>query len=347
VSGAGWNSGTATILLTGGTGFIGSHIAVELAHAGLRPVLYDNLCNSKASVVDRLATIIGKPVDFVQGDIRDGDLMRRTLREQHVTAVIHLAGLKAVGESLQKPLEYWDNNVVGTLRMLEAMNDCDVRSLVFSSSATVYGEPRQLPITESHPLSATSPYGQTKLAIEHMLRDLSVSDERWHVCLLRYFNPVGAHTSGLIGEDPNGIPNNLMPFVLKVAAGQFKELSVWGGDYPTPDGTGVRDYIHVVDLAAGHVAAVQRLSGMRCEAINLGTGHGSSVLDMVRTFEKVNGVKVPHVIRDRRPGDVTSCFADASLALTRLGWRTQRTLEDMCRDAWRWQNSVAARQARG
>jgi UDP-glucose 4-epimerase len=339
-------SGSRTILLTGGTGFIGSHIAVEVAAAGMRPVLYDDLCNSKRSVVERLGSIIGRPVDFVQGDIRDGDLMRRTLREHGVSAVIHLAGLKAVGESVQKPLEYWDNNVVGTLHMLKAMNDCGVRSLVFSSSATVYGEPQRLPITESHPLSATSPYGQTKLAIEHMLRDLSASDERWHLCLLRYFNPVGAHDSGLIGEDPNGIPNNLMPYVLKVAAGQFKELSVWGGDYPTPDGTGVRDYIHVVDLAAGHVAALQHLDGMRCEAINLGTGRGISVLELVRAFEQVNGVKVPSVMRDRRASDVTSCFANASLAERRLGWRTQRTLEDMCRDAWRWKNSTAARPSR-
>jgi UDP-glucose 4-epimerase len=331
-----------SILLTGGAGFIGSHIAVEVARAGHRPVIFDNLCNAKASVIDRLGRIIGSPVTFVQGDIRDGDLMRRTLRDHGVRCVIHLAGLKAVGESVQKPLEYWDNNVVGTLRMLEAMNDCGVRSLVFSSSATVYGEPEKLPITEQHRLMATSPYGQTKLAIEHMLRDLAASDPRWHLCLLRYFNPVGAHESGLIGEDPNGIPNNLMPFVLRVASGQFKELSVWGGDYPTPDGTGVRDYIHVVDLALGHVAAMQRLDAMRCEAINLGTGRGSSVLEMVRAFEKVNGVKVPFVIKDRRPGDVTSCFADPAVALSRLGWKTQRTLEDMCRDAWRWQQSPAA-----
>ena len=332
-----------SILLTGGAGFIGSHIAIEVARGGHRPVLYDNLCNSKSSVIDRLAGIIGRPVAFVRGDIRDGDLIRKVLREHRIACVIHLAGLKAVGESVQKPLEYWDNNVVGTLRMLEAMNDCGVHSLVFSSSATVYGEPRQLPITESHPLSATSPYGQTKLAIEHMLRDLSVSDPRWHICLLRYFNPVGAHESGLIGEDPNGIPNNLMPFVLRVAAGQFKELGVWGGDYPTPDGTGVRDYIHVVDLAAGHVAAMRKLDTMRCEAINLGTGRGSSVLEVVKAFEKVNGVKVPFTIRDRRPGDVTSCYADPSVALHRLGWKTQRSLEDMCRDAWRWQQSPAAR----
>ena len=333
----------APILLTGGAGFIGSHIAIEVARAGHRPVILDNLCNSKASVVDRIASIVGGAVDFVHGDIRDGDLMRQVLRKHGIGSVIHLAGLKAVGESVQKPLWYWDNNVVGTLRMLEAMDECGVRSLVFSSSATVYGEPEQLPITESHRLMATSPYGQTKLAIERMLGDLAASDPRWHVCLLRYFNPVGAHESGLIGEDPNGIPNNLMPFVLKVAAGTFKELSVWGGDYPTPDGTGVRDYIHVVDLAAGHVAAMQRLDSMRCEAINLGTGHGSSVLEVIRTFERVNRVKVPHVMKDRRPGDVTSCYADPSLALRRLGWKTQRTLDDMCRDAWRWQQSPAAR----
>ncbi|MFM7808734.1 MAG: UDP-glucose 4-epimerase GalE [Planctomycetota bacterium] len=333
---------SSSILLTGGTGFIGSHIAIELARAGLRPVLFDNLCNSKASVTDRLATIVGRPVDFVQGDIRDGELMRRTLREHGVKAVIHLAGLKAVGESVQQPLAYWDNNVVGTLRMLEAMNDCDVRSLVFSSSATVYGEPRQLPITESHPLSASSPYGQTKLAIERMLRDLAASDERWHRCLLRYFNPVGAHESGLIGEDPNGVPNNLMPFVLKVGTGHFKQLGVLGADYPTPDGTGVRDYIHVVDLAIGHVRALERLDSMRCEAINLGTGRGTSVLELVEAFERVNGVHIPRETKPRRTGDVAACFADATLAATRLGWKTERTIDDMCRDAWRWQRSGGA-----
>jgi UDP-glucose 4-epimerase len=331
-----------SILLTGGAGFIGSHIAVEVARAGHRPVVLDNLCNSKAGVIERLARIIGRPVDFVQGDIRDGALMRKVLRDHAITGVIHLAGLKAVGESVSMPLAYYDNNVVGTLRLLEAMNDCGVRSIVFSSSATVYGEPQRLPLTESHPLSATSPYGQTKLTIELMLRDLAHSDHRWHVCLLRYFNPVGAHESGLIGEDPNGIPNNLMPFVLKVAAGQFKELSVWGSDYATPDGTGVRDYIHVVDLAEGHVRAMERLADMRCEAINLGTGQGSSVLEVVRAFERVNGVRVPHVLKDRRPGDVAACWADPSLALSRLGWKTRRTLKDICRDAWTWQRASAA-----
>lgn len=330
------------VLLTGGTGFLGSHIAVELAQAGLRPVLLDNLCNSKVSVLERLAAIVGGPVDFVQGDIRDGALMRRTLREHGIQSVIHLAGLKAVGESVQRPLDYWDNNVVGTLRMLEAMAECGVHSLVFSSSATVYGEPERLPVTESHRLSATSPYGQTKLAIERMLRDLSASDPCWRICMLRYFNPAGAHPSGLIGEDPNDVPNNLMPYVLKVASGTFPALSVWGGDYPTVDGTGVRDFIHVADLASGHVRALERLASMRCEAINLGTGHGTSVLELVRAFERVNGVQVPLVMKARRPGDVASCYADASMALERLAWRTRRTVEDMCRDAWRWQRNAAA-----
>lgn len=328
-----------SILLTGGVGFIGSHIAVEVARAGLRPVLFDNLSNSKRSVVDRLAQIIGTPVDFVEGDIRDGALVRSAIRDFGITSVIHLAGLKAVGESVAMPLSYYDNNVVGTLRLLEAMNDCGVRSIVFSSSCTVYGDPQRLPLTESHPLSATNPYGQTKLAIEMMLRDLSRSDERWHICMLRYFNPVGAHESALIGEDPCGVPNNLMPFVLKVAAGEFPELGVWGSDYPTPDGTGVRDYIHVVDLAVGHVRAVERLPEMRCEAINLGTGRGSSVLDVVRTFERVNGVRVPYALRDRRPGDIAAAWADPTLARTRLGWQTARSLDDMCRDAWKWQRA--------
>ena len=326
-----------TILLTGGAGFIGSHICVELAKAGHRPVVLDNLCNSKPSVMERVGRIIGKPVDFVQGDIRDGDVLRRTLRDFKVRSVIHLAGLKAVGESVSMPLAYYDNNVVGTLRLLEAMDACDVRSIVFSSSATVYGVPKQLPVDESHPLSTTNPYGQTKLVIEGILRDLRQASDRWHICLLRYFNPVGAHESGTIGEDPHGMPNNLMPFVLKVAAGRAKELSVWGSDYPTPDGTGVRDYIHVADLALGHVRAMERLDTMTCEAINLGTGRGTSVLELVHAFERVNGVRVPFVMKDRRAGDVASCFADPSLALQRLGWKTERSVDDMCRDAWRWQ----------
>ena len=331
-----------TILLTGGAGFIGSHICVELAKAGHRPVVLDNLCNSKPSVMERVGRIIGKPVDFVQGDIRDGDVLRRTLRDFKVRSVIHLAGLKAVGESVSMPLAYYDNNVVGTLRLLEAMDACDVRSIVFSSSATVYGVPKHLPVDESHPLSTTNPYGQTKLVIEGILRDLRQASDRWHICMLRYFNPVGAHESGTIGEDPHGMPNNLMPFVLKVAAGRAKELSVWGGDYPTPDGTGVRDYIHVVDLALGHVRAMERLDTMTCEAINLGTGRGTSVLELVHAFERVNGVRVPFVMKDRRAGDVPSCFADPSLACTRLGWKTAHSIDDMCRDAWRWQQFAVA-----
>ena len=331
-----------TILLTGGAGFIGSHICVELAKAGHRPVVLDNLCNSKPSVMERVGRIIGKPVDFVQGDIRDGDVLRRTLRDFKVRSVIHLAGLKAVGESVSMPLAYYDNNVVGTLRLLEAMDACDVRSIVFSSSATVYGVPKQLPVDESHPLSTTNPYGQTKLVIEGILRDLRQASDRWHICMLRYFNPVGAHESGTIGEDPHGMPNNLMPFVLKVAAGRAKELSVWGSDYPTPDGTGVRDYIHVVDLALGHVRAMERLDTMTCEAINLGTGRGTSVLELVKAFERVNGVRVPFMMKDRRAGDVASCFADPSLALQRLGWKTERSVDDMCRDAWRWQQFAVA-----
>jgi UDP-glucose 4-epimerase len=331
-----------TILLTGGAGFIGSHICVELAKAGHRPVVLDNLCNSKPSVMERVGRIIGKPVDFVQGDIRDGDVLRRTLRDFKVRSVIHLAGLKAVGESVSMPLAYYDNNVVGTLRLLEAMDACDVRSIVFSSSATVYGVPKHLPVDESHPLSTTNPYGQTKLVIEGILRDLRQASDRWHICMLRYFNPVGAHESGTIGEDPHGMPNNLMPFVLKVAAGRAKELSVWGTDYPTPDGTGVRDYIHVVDLALGHVRAMERLDTMTCEAINLGTGRGTSVLEMVHAFERVNGVRVPFVMKDRRAGDVPSCFADPSLACTRLGWKTAHSIDDMCRDAWRWQQFAVA-----
>ena len=332
-----------TILLTGGAGFIGSHICVELAKAGHHPVVLDNLCNSKPGVMERVGRIIGRPVDFVQGDIRDGEVLRRTMRDFKVRSVIHLAGLKAVGESVSMPLAYYDNNVVGTLRLLEAMEACDVRSIVFSSSATVYGVPKQLPLDESHPLSTTNPYGQTKLVIEGILRDLRQASDRWRICLLRYFNPVGAHESGTIGEDPHGMPNNLMPFVLKVAAGHAKELSVWGGDYSTPDGTGVRDYIHVVDLAIGHVRAMERLDSMGCEAINLGTGRGTSVLELVKTFERVNGVRVPYVMKDRRAGDVASCFADPSLALHRLGWKTERSIDDMCRDAWRWRKFADAR----
>ncbi len=268
--------------------------------------------------------------------------MLTAIRESRAEAVIHFAGLKAVGESVQQPLAYYDNNVVGTLRLLEAMRECGVKTLVFSSSATVYGEPQRLPLTEDHPLSATNPYGRTKLMIEEILRDLHRSDPSWRVGILRYFNPVGAHASGLIGEDPQGVPNNLLPYVAQVAVGRLERLNVWGGDYQTPDGTGVRDYIHVVDLAVGHLKALETLATLRepdtCLTVNLGTGKGYSVLDIVRAFEKASGKSVPYRIADRRPGDVASCYADPTLAYKRLGWRAERGIEGMCADAWRWQS---------
>jgi len=329
-----------TILLTGGAGFIGSHICVELARAGFQPLILDNFSNSKRDVLPRLARITGSAVECIEGDIRDGAKLKSIFAQHSIDAVIHLAGLKAVGESVEKPLAYYDNNVVGTLRLLEAMRDANVRSMVFSSSCTVYGEPEKLPIDESHPLRTANPYGQTKLVIEEMMRDLHRADPRWHIALLRYFNPVGAHESGLIGEDPNDVPNNLMPFVLKVAAGEYKELSVWGNDYETVDGTGVRDYIHVVDLAAAHVRALESLATFACEPVNLGTGLGSSVLEVVRAFERVNGVKVPYVIKPRRSGDVPAAFADPTLAATRLGWKARRGLDEMCVDAWRWKRAA-------
>jgi UDP-glucose 4-epimerase len=331
-----------SVLLTGGTGFIASHICVELQKLRRRVVLLDNLRNSKATVVDRIEALCGVRPVFVEGDIRDRALLTKLMREHGIDKVIHLAGLKAVGESVADPLLYWDNNLAGTLSLLQAMAESGVRSMVFSSSCTVYGEPERLPIDESHPLRGASPYGRTKLAIEQMLHDLWMSDQRWHICLLRYFNPVGAHESGLIGEDPNGLPNNLMPYILKVVTGQLPRLQVWGSDYETVDGTGVRDYIHVVDLADAHVRAMERLPTMGCEAFNLGTGCGKSVLEILRTFERVNGVQVPHSMMPRRPGDVQSAFANPKKAEGILGWRAHRTLDDMCRDAWRWQQSSSS-----
>ena len=328
------------ILLTGGTGYIGSHAAVVLAQAGHVPVLYDNLCNSRADVVPRLAQIIGKPVAFVQGDVRDGDLLARTLREWRIDAVVHFAGLKAVGESVSQPLSYYDNNVTGTQRLLRAMQQADVHKLVFSSSATVYGEPRYLPLDEAHPTGATNPYGRSKLHIEEMLADLAASDASWRLACLRYFNPVGAHESGLIGEDPNGVPNNLMPYIAQVAVGRRAQLSVFGGDYATPDGTGVRDYIHVLDLAEGHLAALNFLAGHSgWHAFNLGTGQGYSVIEMVRAFEVASGRQVPYAIVARRPGDVATCYANADKARRLLGWQARRTLADMCASSWRWQQN--------
>jgi len=327
------------ILVTGGAGYIGSHTCVVLLNAGYEVTVLDNLCNSVRESLNRVRRITNKPLDFVQGDIRNRAAVIDVLRRSAATAVIHFAGLKAVGESVVNPLAYYDNNVVGTISLLQAMAECGVKSMVFSSSATVYGEPKKLPLSEQHPLSATNPYGQSKLVIEHMLRDLFRSDPSWCVGILRYFNPVGAHASGLIGEDPQGTPNNLLPYIAQVAVGKRDFLNVWGNDYATPDGTGVRDYVHVVDLALGHLAALRKLqSAPQCFTVNLGTGTGYSVLEMVRAFERSSSQQVPIHMGPRRPGDVASCYADPSLANALLGWQAQRDLEAMCSDAWRWQS---------
>ncbi len=327
------------ILVTGGAGYIGSHTCVELLRAGRDIVVFDNFCNSHPESLKRVESISGRKVILVEGDIRDQGAVTNVLRQYHCTAVIHFAGLKAVGESVEKPLEYYDNNVIGTHRLLRAMSECGVKTLVFSSSATVYGEPQRLPLTEDHPLSATNPYGRTKLVIEDMLRDLYRSDPSWRIGILRYFNPVGAHESGLIGEDPQGIPNNLMPFVAQVAVGRREQLMVWGNDYPTPDGTGVRDYIHVVDLALGHLKALLRLNEAQCFEVNLGTGTGYSVLEVVKAFEKASGCPIPYELAPRRAGDVASCYADPAFAAELLNWRAERKMDAMCVDAWRWQTN--------
>ena len=323
------------VLLTGGLGYIGSHTAVVLAESGFDVVLYDNFSNSKRSVLDRLQSITGVRFPFVEGDVRDTALLEKILRAHRIDAVLHFAGRKAVGESVEQPLDYYDNNVVGTLSLARAMQSAGVSALVFSSSATVYGDPQYLPIDEEHPTAATNPYGRTKLHIEEMLVDLANSDSTWRVACLRYFNPVGAHESGLIGEDPNGIPNNLMPYIARVAAGSLPVLNVYGDDYDTPDGTGVRDYIHVMDLADGHRAALQLLEGKSgWHAFNLGTGVGFSVLDMVRALEVASGARVPYQVVFRRPGDVAQCYANPAKAETQLPWRTTRGVEDMCGSAW-------------
>ncbi len=331
------------ILLTGGAGYIGSHTAVALAAAGHEVVCFDNLSNSRAEVMDRLETITGQSIPLIVGDIRDRTALEQAMRSHAIEAVIHFAGLKAVGEAVAKPLIYYDNNVRGTLSLIEAMIACSVRTLVFSSSATVYGEPQYLPLDEIHPTSATNPYGRTKLMIEEMLTDIAAADPDWRIAVLRYFNPVGAHESGLIGEDPNGIPNNLMPFISRVASGRLERLSVFGDDYDTPDGTGVRDYIHVTDLAAGHLAALGAISSYNepISTWNLGTGRGYSVLEMVRAFERVNGVSVPYQIADRRPGDVASCYASPDKAKAELGWEAALGLEDMCSSMWRFERMLA------
>ena len=330
------------IFVTGGAGYIGSHTCVELLDAGCDVTVFDNFSNSHPEAMARVERITGEKLRLVRGDIRKRAALVAALRESGVNAVIHFAGLKAVGESVAQPLAYYDNNVVGTLRLLEAMGECGVKTLVFSSSATVYGDPQRLPLTEDHPLAATNPYGRSKLMIEEILRDLHRSDPSWRLGILRYFNPAGAHASGLIGEDPQGIPNNLLPFVAQVAVGQCACLNVWGNDYLTPDGTGVRDYIHVVDLALGHLKALnvleRREAKAGCLTVNLGTGTGYSVLDIVRAFEQASGRSVPYKIAPRRPGDIASCYADPQRAVELLGWRAERGLSAMCADAWRWQS---------
>ena len=325
------------ILVTGGAGYIGSHTCVELLQAGHDLVVVDNLSNSKSSVVKRIENLGGRPLEFVVGDIRDTTLLT-TYLNQGVESVIHFAGLKAVGESTDDPVRYYENNVAGTLSLVNAMDNADVRSIVFSSSATVYGDPAQVPITEDSSLTATNPYGWSKLMVEQILRDLAHADTRWRVALLRYFNPIGAHESGTIGEDPNGIPNNLAPYISQVAIGRLPKLRVFGNDYPTPDGTGVRDYIHVVDLALGHLAALgicERETG--CHIYNLGTGRGVSVLEMKAAFEATCEREIPHEIVDRRPGDIAACWADPTRANEVLGWRAERSLAKMVEDGWRWQ----------
>ncbi|KAB0539052.1 UDP-glucose 4-epimerase [Pseudochrobactrum saccharolyticum] len=327
-----------TILVTGGAGYIGSHTCVRLLETGHDVVVVDNFDNSHPEVFQRIEQITGRMPKRETGDIRDREFLQKVIQTYQCTSVIHFAGLKAVGESTQKPLYYYDCNMLGTLRLLQAMRSTGVKKLVFSSSATVYGDPQRLPLDENHPLSATNPYGRTKLMIEEMLRDLYNSDPEWSIAILRYFNPVGAHESGLIGEDPKGIPNNLMPIIAQVATGRREKLSIWGNDYPTPDGTGVRDYIHVTDLAEGHLRALAKLDEPKCMAINLGTGEGYSVLDVIKAFEHVSNQQIRYEIAPRRPGDVASCYADPAHAKELLGWSAKKTLREMCADMWNWQS---------
>lgn len=330
----------STVLVTGGAGYIGSHTVLLLLEAGHQVIVLDNLANSTRESLRRVALITGKEAEFINGDIRDVVLLDQIFAGHNIDAVIHFAGLKAVGESVAQPMRYYDCNVVGSLKLFEAMDRAGVKTLVFSSSATVYGDPASVPIREDFPLSATNPYGASKLHIEQMLRDIHAADSAWNIALLRYFNPVGAHESGQIGEDPSGIPNNLMPFIAQVAVGKRERLSVFGGDYKTPDGTGVRDYIHVMDLAEGHMKAVDALSlkgGLI--TVNLGTGKGYSVLDMVKAFEAASGCTVSYDIVERRPGDVAVCYADPAEAKKQLGWEATRGLSDMCQDHWRWQKN--------
>jgi UDP-glucose 4-epimerase len=330
------------ILVTGGAGYIGSHTVLLLVEAGYEPIVFDNFCNASRESIRRVEKITGKEIVVVEGDIRNREALSQLFSNHQIDAVIHFAGLKAVGESVEKPLKYYDYNVHGTIVLCEVMQEYGCKSIVFSSSATVYGDPHTTPIREDFPLSATNPYGRSKLFIEEILRDLYVSDNEWRVILLRYFNPVGAHASGLIGEDPNGIPNNLMPFIAQTAVGKREHLNVFGDDYDTPDGTGVRDYIHVVDLAQGHIDALKKIERIKDTGkvitINLGTGNGYSVLEVVQAFEKASGRKVPYIIAPRRSGDIATCFADPSYAKEVLGWEAKRDIDAMCEDHWRWQS---------
>ncbi|MGY8872800.1 MAG: UDP-glucose 4-epimerase GalE [Pseudomonadales bacterium] len=328
------------ILVTGGAGYIGSHTCVELLEAGYEVVVFDNLCNSKKAALDRVEVITEKNLSFILGDLRNKLDIERAFTDHSIDAVIHFAGLKAVGESVEIPISYYQNNIVGTLNLLETMQQFEVNNIVFSSSATVYGDPHELPICESFPLSATNPYGRSKLFIEGILRDLFKSESNWNISILRYFNPVGAHKSGLIGEDPNGVPNNLMPYLSQVAVGKRDRLFVYGDDYATADGTGVRDYIHVVDLAKGHIKALVKLEQKPgCITHNLGTGTGYSVLDMIEGMQIASGNEVPYRIVSRRDGDIATCFADPTLAKLELGWVAEKTLKQMCEDTWNWQTN--------
>ena len=327
------------ILVTGGAGYIGSHTCIELIKAGYRVVVVDNLCNSSLESLKRVEKLSGSDIPFYKVDVRDKVALTRVFKKYSIGGVIHFAGLKAVGESIEKPIEYYDTNVGGTFILAEVMRDFNCKTFIFSSSATVYGDPHTVPIKEDFPLSATNPYGRSKLMIEEFLQDVFVADDSWHIALLRYFNPIGAHKSGLIGEEPNGIPNNLIPYISQVAVGKLKKLSIFGGDYDTPDGTGVRDYIHVVDLAKGHVKALQALKNKsQVLIVNLGTGNGYSVLDMVKAFEKVSGKNIPYQIVDRRLGDIAICYANSTFAADKLDWKAEYELNVMCEDTWRWQS---------
>ena len=323
------------ILVTGGAGYIGSHTCVELLDAGYDVVVLDNLSNASEKSLDRVKDLTGKAVKFYKGDILDREILNKIFKEEKIDSCIHFAGLKAVGESVAKPWEYYNNNIAGTLTLVDVMRQNGCKNIIFSSSATVYGDPAQIPITEECPKGqCTNPYGWTKSMLEQILMDIQKADNEWNVILLRYFNPIGAHKSGTMGENPNGIPNNLMPYITQVAVGKLKELGVFGDDYDTPDGTGVRDYIHVVDLAKGHVLAIEKYNTPGVHICNLGTGHGYSVLDIVHAFERVNGIKIPYVIKPRRPGDIATCYADPTRAKEQLGWVAEKNLDDMCRDTW-------------